>query len=101
MYGYIAHTRGVTGHMAGVTAAAQLHTALQMSCKRVVLRADNTHVVHVGFSSSVSTATGTSTTAGFAIASGDGNYLTIDIQHTDQIWYIAASTSAGFSILIL
>lgn len=89
--------------MAGATQAYQLHTALQMGCKRVLLRADSTNLVHVGFNSSVATiatAGATSTVAGFMMSSGDGQYLTLDIQHTDQLWFIGANTNAGFSILI-
>ena len=103
MYGYIAHTRLVSGHQQGATAAAQLDSALQLPCKRVILRGDTTNLIYVGFSSAVATVAtaASSTAAGFMMSSADGNYLTLDIQHTNQLWFIAASTSSGFSIIIL
>lgn len=106
MMGYIGHTKPFSGHMQGATQAFQLHTALQLPCKRVLLKGDSTNtsnLIYVGFNSAVATAaTGaTSTVAGFPISPGDGQYLELDIQHTDQLWFIAGSTSSGFSIIIL
>jgi hypothetical protein len=103
MYGYIGHSRGFSGHVQGETQAFQLPSALQLPCKRVILRGDTTNLVYVGFNSAVSTVAtaASSTTAGFMLSSGDGQYLELDIQHTNQLWFIAASTSSGFSIIIL
>lgn len=104
MYGYIAHCRGITGEVAAATAATQFPTALQTPCKRVYLRArsnNGTHSPFIGFTSGVTTANGTTdATTGIELAAGD-EPLVIDIQHTDQLYYICSSTTAHFTVLIL
>ena len=103
MYGYIGHTKPFSGHVQGATAAFQLPAELQYPCKRVILRGDATNPVFVGFNSAVATVAtaASSTNAGFIMSSADGDYLELDIQHSNQLWFIAGTTSSGFSIIIL
>jgi hypothetical protein len=100
MYGYIGHTFPITGEVAGATAATQMPAALRFKCKRVVLLARNTNAIYVGFTSGVTQPNDTSdATTGIQVSPTD--YLTLDIQSTENMYYIAASTSAGFTICIL
>lgn len=104
MYGYISHTKGFSGEVVASTVAVQFPTALQMTCKRVYLRArsnNGTHSPYIGFTSGVTTADGTTdATTGIELPSGD-QPLILDIQHTNQLYYICSSTSAHFTVLIL
>lgn len=104
MMGYIAHTLPRSGEVAAATQATQFPTALQMPCKRVYLRArsnNGTHSPFIGFTSGVTTADGTTdATTGIELAAGD-QPLIIDIQHTNQIYYICSSTTAHFTVCIL
>lgn len=104
MYGYIGQTKGVTGEVAGSATAAQLPAALQMPCKRVQIRArsDNAAtLVFIGFTSGVTVADGTSDATTGIELTATGFPLELDIQHTNQIWYICSAATADFTILIL
>jgi len=106
MTGYIGHTRPISGEAAPSTVATQLSTSLQTTCKRVYLRATSTNTatgnsVYVGFTSGVTPPDKSSdATTGIELAPSDPA-LWIDIQNTNQIWYISGSTNAGLTVLIL
>lgn len=104
MYGYIAHTKGISGEVAASTTAVQFPTALQSPCKRVILvpRANNgTHSPYIGVSTSVTTADGTTdATTGIELSVSSGQ-LILDVQNTNQLYYICSSTSAHFTVFIL
>lgn len=103
MPGYLEVTTLFTGEVAGSTSAVQLPAALQKPCKRVIIRAlsGNSGSVFIGFSSGVTVADGTSdATTGFELDAGDPP-LIIDIQHTNQIWYICNNAGDDFTICII
>ena len=104
MTGYIGHTKPISGEAAASTVATQLSTSLQTTCKRVYLRArsnNGTNSVFVGFTNGVTAPDGSAdATTGIELAAAD-DPLILDIQHTNQIWYISASTTASFTICIL
>lgn len=103
MYGYIAHTKAITGEVAGSATAVQIPAALRTPCKRVIIRAvsGNAGSVFIGFTAGVTVADGTSdATTGFELAATDPP-LIIDIQNTDQIFYICTNAGDDFTICIL
>ena len=104
MNGYIGHTFPISGEVAGSATAAQLPAALQRSCKRVIIRARSDNVaesVYIGFTSGVTVPNGSSdATTGFELTAASPP-LELDIQHSNQIWYICSAATADFTVVIL
>lgn len=101
--GYIGHTKPFSGEVAGSATAVQLPSNLRFPCKRVLIRArsDNAGSVFIGFSSGVTVANGSSdATTGIEIDATDPP-LSLDIQHSEQIFYICDNAGDDFTIVIL